>query len=85
VVFDYLRSRNRAAVVFVLALAVFVPALVIPRSGTDLIARTMVLFASLSVCLISAVCFLVRWDEAKRLLRVRAGTSARMGSPATAP
>lgn len=71
--FDYIRSRNRAAAVCLISMAVFVPALVIPRSGEDLTVRKFILFGSLGVMLISAVWLLVRWDEAKRLLRLRAG------------
>ena len=69
----YIRSRNRAAVVCLISLAVFVPALVIPRSGPDLTIRKLILFFSLGVLLISAVWLLVRWDEANRLIRLRAG------------
>jgi hypothetical protein len=71
--FDHIRSRNRSAAVFMISLAVFVPALVLPRSGEDLVARKMVLFLSLGVMLISAVWLLVRWDEARRLVRLRSG------------
>ena len=71
--FDYIRSRNRAAVVFVISLAVFVPSLVMPRSGEDLVARKMILFLSMGVMLISGVWLLVRWDEARRLVRLRSG------------
>jgi hypothetical protein len=71
--FDPIRSRNRAAALSLIALAVFVPALVLPRSGGDLTGRKLILFGSMSVMLISAVWFLVRWDEARRLLRLRAG------------
>lgn len=71
--FDPIRSRNRAAALSLIALAVFVPALVLPRSGGDLTSRKLILFGSMSVMLISAVWFLVRWDEARRLLRLRAG------------
>jgi hypothetical protein len=68
-----IRSRNRAAVAFLVSLAVFVPALVIPRSAENLIVRTMLLVLSLGATLISLVWFLVRWDEAKRLTRLRSG------------
>ena len=71
--FDPIRSRNRVAAVFLLALAVFVPALVLPRAADDVALRKMILFASLPVVLISGVWLLVRWNEAKRLLRLRAG------------
>lgn len=71
--FDYVRSRNRTAVVFLISLAVFVPALVIPRSSEAHIGRKLVLFLSLASMLISAVWLIVRWQEAKRLLRLRAG------------
>lgn len=71
--FDPLRSRNRTAAVFLVSLAVFVPALVLPRSGEDLAARKLILFASLAATLISAVWLAVRWDEAQRLVRLRAG------------
>ncbi len=71
--FDYIRSRNRTAAVFVISLAVFVPALVIPRSGDDLVVRKMILFLSMGVMLISGVWLLVRWDEARRLVRLRSG------------
>lgn len=71
--FNYIRSRNRSAVVCLISLAVFVPALVIPRSGPDLTVRKLVLFFSLGILLISAVWLLVRWDEAKRLIRLRSG------------
>lgn len=71
--FDYIRSRNRTAVVFLISLAVFVPALVIPRSGEAHTGRTLVLVWSLGSMLISAVWLMVRWHEAKRLLRLRAG------------
>ena len=72
-VFDYLRSRNRTAVVFLASLAVFLPALLIPRSGDDLTVRKTILFLSLAATLISGVWLLVRWDESRRLLRLRAG------------
>lgn len=71
--FDHVRSRNRVAVVFLVSLAVFVPALVVPRSAENLALRTMVLTISLAATLISGVWLMVRWDEAKRLLRLRAG------------
>lgn len=71
--FNYIRSRNRTAVVFLISLVVFVPALVLPRTGEDLTVRKMILFFSLPVMLISAVWLIVRWDEAKRLIRLRAG------------
>lgn len=71
--FEYVRSRNRSAVIFLISLAVFVPALVIPRSGEDLTVRKMILFLSLGAMLISAVWLLVRWDEVKRLQRIRSG------------
>lgn len=71
--FDPIRSRNRAAAISLIALAVFVPALVLPRAAGDLTGRKLILFGSMSVMLISAVWFLVRWDEARRLLRLRAG------------
>jgi hypothetical protein len=68
-----IRSRNRAAALSLIALAVFVPALVLPRSGGDLTGRNLILIGSMSVMLISTVWFLVRWDESRRLLRLRAG------------
>jgi len=71
--FNYIRSRNRTTVVFLISLAVFVPALVMPRSGEDLTVRKMILFLSLAVMLISAVWLIVRRDEAKRLIRLRSG------------
>lgn len=71
--FACVRSRNRAAAVFLIALAVFVPALVLPRSATDLTVRKLILFSSLPVMLISGVWLLVRWDEARRLMRLLAG------------
>lgn len=71
--FSYIRSRNRAAVVCLVSLAVFVPALIVPRSGPDLTVRKIILFVSLAVLLISAVWLLVRWNEAKRLIRLRSG------------
>ncbi len=70
---DCIRSRNRAAVAFLASLAVFVPALVIPRSGEDLTVRTTILVLSLAATLISAVWLIVRWDEAGRLIRLRSG------------
>lgn len=70
---NYIRSRNRSAVVCLISLAVFLPALIIPRSGPDLTARKLLLFASLGVLLISTVWFLVRWDESRRLIRLRSG------------
>jgi hypothetical protein len=70
---DPIRSRNRSAAVFVTALAVFLPALLLPRSGGDLTVRKLMLFASLGVLSISAVWLAVRWDEARRLIRLRAG------------
>ena len=69
----YEHSRNRAAAVFGIAVIVFVPALVVPRSGTDLTFRKLLLFGSLSTLLISGVWLAVRWDEAKRYLRLKAG------------
>ena len=71
--FNYIRSRNRAAAVFFISLAVFVPALVLPRSGDDLTVRKLILFTSLATLLISAVWLIIRWNEAKRLIRLRAG------------
>lgn len=71
--FDYNRSRKRAAVALGISLAVFVPALVIPRSSEHLTERTMLLVFSFAATLISAVWLLVRWDEAKRLTRLRSG------------
>ncbi len=71
--FDPIKSRNHAAALSLLALAVFVPSLVLPRSGGDLTGRKLILFGSMSVMLISAVWYLVRWDESRRLLRLRAG------------
>ncbi len=68
-----IRSRNRAAMVLLVSLAVFMPVLVMPRSGEDLTTRKMILFFSLAAVLISAVWLVVRWDEAKRLTRLRAG------------
>lgn len=73
VAFNPIRSRTRSAAVFVLSLAVFVPALVLPRSGDDLTVRKLVLFGSLAVLLMSGVWLIVRWDEARRLLRLRSG------------
>lgn len=70
---DCIRARNRAAGVCLTALAVFLPALLLPRSGEDLTIRKLVLFFSLGVLLISAVWLLVRWDEARRLTRLRTG------------
>jgi hypothetical protein len=67
------RSRNLTAVVFLTSLAVFVPALVMPRSGGDLTVRKLILFGSLALMVISAVWLLVRWDEARRLIRLRSG------------
>jgi len=70
---DPIRSRNWTLVVFLISLAVFVPALVIPRSDEDLTIRKIILFSSLPVMLISAVCYVVFWDETNRLLRLRSG------------
>ncbi len=70
---DPIRSRNRSAAVLLTALAVFLPALVLPRSDGDLTLRKLILFGSLAVMLISAVWLAVRWDEARRLIRLRAG------------
>lgn len=71
--FNYRRSRNRVAAVFLISLAVFLPALVLPRSGDDLTVRKLILTSSLGVALISGVVLLVRWDETKRLTRLRSG------------
>ena len=71
--FNPIRSRNRSAAVFLLALAVFLPALVLPRAGDDLSLRKLVLFGSLAVLLISGVWLIVRLDEARRLIRLRSG------------
>ncbi len=71
--FDPIRSRNRAAALSVLALAVFLPALVLPRPDGDLTGRKLLLFGSMGVMLISAVWFLVRRDESQRLRRLREG------------
>ena len=68
-----IRWRNRAAAVFLISLAVFLPALVLPRSGDDLTARKLVLFFSLGATLISAVWLYVCWDASRRLTRLRAG------------
>jgi hypothetical protein len=70
---DPIRSRNRVAVVVLTSLAVFVPALVMPRTAEELAVRKMILFDSLAVLLISAVWLAVRWDEARRLTRLRSG------------
>ncbi|MBC8089829.1 MAG: hypothetical protein H7Z40_21420 [Phycisphaerae bacterium] len=70
---DSVRARNRSAVVFLISLAVFVPALLIPRSGDDHSVRIMILTFSFAVMLFSAVWLLVRGDEARRLIRLRAG------------
>ena len=70
---DPIRSRNHSAAVFLTSLAVFLPALVLSRSGGDLTVRKLILFASLAVLLFSAVWLAVRWDEARRLARLRAG------------
>jgi hypothetical protein len=70
---DPIRSRNQVAVVVLTSLAVFVPALVMPRTSDDLTVRKTILFASLAVLLISAVWLAVRWDEARRLIRLRSG------------
>lgn len=70
---ECIRSRNRAAVVFLISLAVFVPALVIPPAAEDPSVRKMILFSTLPVMLISAVWLAVRWDEARRLIRLRSG------------
>lgn len=71
--FDHVRSRNRTAGVFLISLAVFVPALVIPRSSEVHTGRTLLLFVSLASTLISGVVLTVLWHDAKRLLRLRAG------------
>lgn len=71
--FDPVRSRNRSAAVFFLSVAVFLPALILPRSGEDLAMRKLVLFASLAALLISGVWWIVRSDEARRLARLRSG------------
>lgn len=71
--FDPQRSRRRSAAVFLLSIAIFLPALVLPRSGEDLAMRKLVLFGSLAVLLISGVWWIVRSDEARRLTRLRAG------------
>ena len=68
-----IRSRNRTAVVFGVSLAVFLPALIVPRSAEHLPLRTMLLVASMAAMLFSAVWLIVRWDEARRLTRLRAG------------
>lgn len=71
--FDPIRSRNRTAVVFGVSMTVFLPALVVPRSDEHLTLRTMLLVASLALVLFCAVWLVVRWDEARRLTRLRAG------------
>lgn len=70
---NYTRSRNRAAAVFLISLAVFIPALVIPRSGDGLTARIIILVWSLGATLISGIWLIVRSDETRRLARLRAG------------
>lgn len=71
--FDYMRGRKLALAVFLVSLAVFVPALVIPRSGEDLSFRTALLFFSLAATLISGVWLMVVWNDARQLIRLRAG------------
>ncbi|MBL0940838.1 MAG: hypothetical protein IBJ03_18245 [Gemmatimonadaceae bacterium] len=71
--FDPIRSSNRAAAFALISLAVFVPALVLPRADGDLTVRKLVLFGSMGVMLISTVWYLVRRDESRRLIRLRAG------------
>lgn len=71
--FNPLRARNRAAAAFLISLAVFLPALLIPRTGDDLSVRMMLLVFSFGATLISAVWLAVRWDEAKRFIRLRSG------------
>lgn len=68
-----IRARNRTAVVFLVSLAVFVPALVVPRSGDDHSVRIMILTISLAATLISGVVLLVLGDIAKRFVRLRSG------------
>ncbi len=70
---QYIRSRNRAAAICLVSLAVFVPALVIPRTGDDLTVRITILFGSLAATLISAVWLIVRSDETRRLARLHSG------------
>lgn len=55
------------------SIAVFLPALLVPRSGDDLTVRKLILFASLAALLISGIWFLIRWEESKRLMRLRRG------------
>lgn len=70
---DSVRARNRSAIIFLISLAVFVPALVIPRSDDDQSVRIMILTVSFFVTVVSAVWLLVRGDEARRLKRLRSG------------
>lgn len=68
-----IRARNRTALVLLISLAVFVPALVVPRSGDDHSVRIMILTISLAATLISGVVLLVLGDIAKRFARLRSG------------
>ena len=70
---DAVRARNRSAVVFLISLAVFVPALVIPRADDGQSMRIMMLTVSFAATVCSAVWILVRGDEARRLKRLHAG------------
>ena len=67
---DAVRARNRSAVVFLISLAVFVPALVIPRADDGQSMRIMMLTVSFAATVCSAVWILVRGDEARRLKRL---------------
>lgn len=68
-----IRARNRTAVVFLVSLVVFVPALLVPRSGDDRSVRIMILTFSLAATLISGVVLLVLGDIARRFVRLRSG------------
>lgn len=68
-----IRARNRTAAVFLVSLAVFIPALVIPRSGEDHAARIMILVFTLAATLFSGIILIFSWDTAKRFTRLRSG------------
>lgn len=66
-------ARNKTLVVFLIALAVFIPALVVPRSGESHSARVLLLVFSLAATLFSGIALIVFWDTARRFTRLRSG------------
>lgn len=67
------RSRNRAALALGVALLVFVPALLLPRTPDTLALRTILLAFSFFALAVCAIWLYFQWDAARRLMRLQAG------------